>query len=272
MDSSSTEKHDLPPQPNRSTPPPSYGLNDDKLPDITAAFSNLDLSPSTKPTPDQCIAHLKLLEAIHQLREDTALTNGLWGLEDDFAAAGKTEKDRAELLTKIREKRWQIYVSEAARRFERWWFTSIEPEDVSSRCLKQSQVVSEFQRILRPGPGLIFDRTNLPPLGERRIDRAGHNKQPRADLPLQMSSWSGMHTNSTQETSLKTASDRGSRNSGDRDYLGPPSTPASTTILSNMTQMKRLDSCSVPPQAMRGIPLTIQLMSLYSVSSADKGF
>ncbi len=63
--------------PPDDAPPPSYAVNDENaVPDITAAFSNLDLKASGKPAVDQCIAHLKLLEAFHQLREDAATQDG----------------------------------------------------------------------------------------------------------------------------------------------------------------------------------------------------
>ncbi|KAL8698090.1 MAG: hypothetical protein Q9201_006762 [Fulgogasparrea decipioides] len=94
-------------------------------PDLTAAFSELHLLGNpAKPTPDQCLDHLKLLEAFHQLREDVATTDGLYGIHDSFVDAiipTEEETERAQLLLKLREKRWAIYVTKAVWRYETWW-------------------------------------------------------------------------------------------------------------------------------------------------------
>ena len=157
---------DLPlPSPPRDSPPPSYTINDSNFagtPDVTAAFSNLNLSPSRTPTADQCIAHLKLLECFHQLREDVALKDGMFGLEDSFSNGRATERERTELLTKIREKRWAIYVARAAKRFQTWWESCVGP---SAQMLKQKYIASALGPEMHHGPALLFDRDNLPPLG-----------------------------------------------------------------------------------------------------------
>ena len=162
------EKHGLPTPPDDSPPPPAYSRDDANLhvPDITAAFSNLNLKPSAKPTPDLCIAHLKLLEAFHQLREDVAFEDGLFGINDSFADAAESDQERAELLAKIREKRWQVYVTKASKRFEQWWTTCVEPKDETDRLLRQSQIPSLFQRSPDVGERLEWSEDHLPPLGK----------------------------------------------------------------------------------------------------------
>ena len=72
--------------PKYQSPPPAYiantsGETNANPQNLTAAFSNLKLDDSIIPNPDQCIAHLKLLEAFHQLREDTALHDGLFNIQ-----------------------------------------------------------------------------------------------------------------------------------------------------------------------------------------------
>ena len=159
------EKNGLPTPPNDSPPPPAYaqgGFNFD-VPDITAAFSNLNLTPSAKPTPDLCIAHLKLLEAFHQLREDVAHEDGRFGINDAFADVGDSEKKRTELLTKIREKRWQVYVTKAAERFERWWDTCVEPNLERNRLLGQSKIPKHSPDL---GERLEWRKDYMPPLGK----------------------------------------------------------------------------------------------------------
>lgn len=163
-----TEKHGLPTPPNDSPPPPAYALAESNVdvPDITAAFSSLNLAPSVKPTPDVCIAHLKLLEAFHQLREDVTFEDGRFGINDAFADAGKSDQERAGLLTKIREKRWQVYVTKASKRFERWWTTCVEPIEERKRLLGRSKVTFVFSQGPDVGERLVWSKEYLPPLGE----------------------------------------------------------------------------------------------------------
>ncbi len=154
---SATEKHNLV-TPENPAPPPAYQADP---PDITAAFSTLKLEDTAKPTPDQCIAHLKLLEAFHQLREDVATEDGLFGLRDDFVPQGMGEQRHAEALLKIREKRWAIYVSKAAKRFEKWWQVCVEPD---AEMLSQKAMAAEhFDTDRHP---LFFNTETLPPLGK----------------------------------------------------------------------------------------------------------
>jgi hypothetical protein len=152
-----TEKYNLV-TPKNPSPPPAYDIDP---PDTTAAFSRLKLEDSDKPTTDQCIAHLKLLEAFHQLREDIATNDGLFGLRDGFVPQGLDEQQRAETLLKIREKRWAIYVAKAARRFEKWWQVSVEP---GVEMLSQTAMAAEhFDHDRHPQ---FFSKETLPPLGE----------------------------------------------------------------------------------------------------------
>ncbi|KAL6714165.1 hypothetical protein ACLMJK_008659 [Lecanora helva] len=160
---STIQKHGLPTPPHDS-PPPLYDVSsatDESVPDTTAAFAKLNLQPSGKPTVDQCIAHLKLLEAFHQLRETVALQDGLFGLLDSFASSRSTEQQQAEILAKIREKRWAVYVTKAVYRFQRWWETVIEP---NAQRLRQKDIPTAYQEKIESGKSLHIDRDHLPPL------------------------------------------------------------------------------------------------------------
>ena len=148
---------------SKNSPPPSYVEHDSNIHDATAAFSNLKLDASQTPTADQCIAHLKLLEAFHQLREDIALKDGLFGICDSFADTKVTAQEKAELLVRIREKRWAVYVARAAKRFEKWWTEYVEPD---AQMLKQAEIPATFMQKLHIGNWLDFDCDNLPPLGK----------------------------------------------------------------------------------------------------------
>ena len=152
--------------PHEHSPPPAYVVNADP-PDITAGFADLNLSDqeASVPTPDQCIAHLKLLEAFHQLREDVALEDGKYGIKDDFVnllPASADERDRAKALTQIREKRWAVFVTKATYRFERWWTTRVQRGAKSPKMEDLETFLAESPLV---GDTLDMIETNLPPLG-----------------------------------------------------------------------------------------------------------
>ena len=169
------EKQTTPPTPPREDiPPPAYvpNANDDVqagAPDITAGFANLNLNGAGDvPTPDQCIAHLKLLEAFHQLREDVALQDGLYGIKDEYASnvssgGGDIERERAERLTQMREKRWAVFVSKAAWRFEVWWKKCIQPD---AKPLTMGEIPKAFAGGPTGAAVPPVDQNNLPPLGK----------------------------------------------------------------------------------------------------------
>lgn len=108
--------------------------------DISAAFANLSLHSNFEtPNVDTCIAHLKLLFAFQSMKEDVGYTDGLWNIWDsradsdvelspeDLEALGargekKLPDDERKLkLSKIREKRWALFVARAVDRYESWW-------------------------------------------------------------------------------------------------------------------------------------------------------
>ena len=174
---SSSEKNPLPTPPKNESPPPAYTSQAPRTaptepPDITAAFSNLDLNSTDQPTPDQCLAHLKVLETFHQLREDVATQDGLFGIRDSFLPVCKDEKERAQRLMQIREKRWAVYVTKAAQRFEKWWTLAVQPRadplhvdrihNVSMHDFKQKQNEHSHWHVDR-----------LPPIGKFPHDRSG---------------------------------------------------------------------------------------------------
>ena len=147
------------------TSPPSYTsqFSTDPPLDITAAFSNLDLGTTHKPTPDLCLAHLKLLESFYQLRLDVSKRDGLFGISDDFAdAVAEPGNERNSRLAQIREKRWEIYVTKAARRFEQWWKTCVQPD----RQLQEEKAVWGHTADPRAGQILELANSDMPPLGQ----------------------------------------------------------------------------------------------------------
>lgn len=152
--------------PTPENPPPMYAVDAPaNVPDVNAGLSNLDLNTKkTKPTTDLS-AHLRLLESFHQLREDVALHDGLFGIWDSFVPSTRPERERAEILLKIREKRWAIYVTKAASRFEKWWQVSVEP---GAGMLSRAGLISGYSKHLdtdNTGEQLHFSKESLPPLG-----------------------------------------------------------------------------------------------------------
>ena len=113
--------------PTPDNPPPLYTVEAYPNASDIAGLATLDLSTKkTRPISDLS-AHLKLLESFHQLREDIALHDGIFGIWDSFVPSTRSEREQAEILLKIREKRWAIYVAKAASRFQTWWQASVEP-------------------------------------------------------------------------------------------------------------------------------------------------
>ncbi|KIW06818.1 uncharacterized protein PV09_02498 [Verruconis gallopava] len=98
-------------------------------PDLSERLVNLKLDPLTgngvNVSPDHCIAHLKFLEALYQLKETVGNTKDLFGILDPIessetpATPGNDQNALAEI--RVREKRWAVYVARAAHRFEQWW-------------------------------------------------------------------------------------------------------------------------------------------------------
>lgn len=136
---------------------------------MNAAFANLNIVevPPALPTADICLAHLKLLNAIHILKEDTGYTDGLFGLWD--ATYETLEgKEREEALSRVREKRWALYITRAVERFEDWWLNVLVPREGAKRLEGKQMVLSnkEFTEFGDMGRIQKWTTAMLPPLGE----------------------------------------------------------------------------------------------------------
>lgn len=160
--------------PTNKEAPPSYAV-DDPVSDTTgpsseelnAAFAKLKLSdaPVEFPTADQCLAHLKLLSVFHVLKEDVGYTDGLFNLWD---AKFESVDGRDEALSKMREKRWALYIARAVERFEDWWLKVLFNIEKGKR-LETKDMVSRnrnFAEFTRRGRVQSWDTTMLPPMGK----------------------------------------------------------------------------------------------------------
>ena len=131
---------------------PSFPAVDAFHSDTISTLSNPVLKGSFSiPTLSDCIAHLRLLEAFFLLREDISTTDDLYNIRDDFIPPTATEQQKNQLLAKIREKRWAIYVTNASLRFDRWWKTCTGSKGGGSK---------------HKAAPLNLNQHNLPPLGE----------------------------------------------------------------------------------------------------------
>ncbi|KAH0556846.1 hypothetical protein GP486_005364 [Trichoglossum hirsutum] len=148
-----------------SAPPPEYSERD-----ATTGLANLSLSSTDSPTVDQCIAHLKLLESFHALRQAVSKTDGLFGIHDDLVSKSEKKNSEEELL-KVYEKRWAIYVARAADRFESWWSACVpssckgQPKRPLAEMDLQGGEGVEFSYLPSGGDPIKFTADNLPPLG-----------------------------------------------------------------------------------------------------------
>lgn len=154
---------------------------------LSAAFSNLDIaadSSSAEPTTALCLAHLKFLHTLQALKDDIGYTDGIFGLWDSRAVTGldaifaneklpaekqKEEKplidtEKAKLaLSRVREKRWALYVARAVDRYAAWWKT--QPIWMLDSAEMTKHVSGRFEGFPN-GSGLQWNADMLPPIGQ----------------------------------------------------------------------------------------------------------
>lgn len=155
----------------REPPPPAVdsAVDEDDImnpPDVTLAFRELTLTENSSiPTVERCIAHLKLLECFYRLRQEVGSTDGLFGLDDSFVcdhAPDDNSSKISELLAKVAEKRWAIYVSRAVERFETWLITILpNAKPPSLNQLKEDGLAGQLVDRAQP---MVFTRENMPPV------------------------------------------------------------------------------------------------------------
>ncbi|KAI1880428.1 hypothetical protein JX265_002049 [Neoarthrinium moseri] len=88
--------------------------------------------PEAHPTVDTCLVHLKLLRAFEQLKSKIGYTDGLWEIWDSRALGN------VEVLAKLREKRWALYVARAVDRYQAWWKSFVPDMLTEKDILKRS--------------------------------------------------------------------------------------------------------------------------------------
>ncbi|KAK4202939.1 hypothetical protein QBC40DRAFT_251640 [Triangularia verruculosa] len=163
--------------------------------DFTAPFAGLSLSNSgSNPTADTCLAHLKLLFAIQSLKEEVGYNDGLFGLWDSLVGpvivdeekrrlAGAEHDKTLETLSRIREKRWALFVARASERYEVWWKSLPGQRILSERDMQEpardQDAYAKFPADANLGFGWREDM--LPPLDVLMVWHT-HMLNPRAFL------------------------------------------------------------------------------------------
>lgn len=115
---------------------------------------------------DTIFSHLKLLHAFQALKEEVGYSNGLWNIWDAQATqlphADEAAKTRA--LSRLREKRWAVFVARAVDRYETWWRT------LPSSMLQEQDMASpdspKYMTYALHGQGMVWTAEMLPPLGK----------------------------------------------------------------------------------------------------------
>ncbi|GJN75779.1 hypothetical protein PLICBS_009885 [Purpureocillium lilacinum] len=168
--------------------------------DLAASFAKLTLGNQPKdPDADTCLAHLKLLHAIQSMKEDVGYTDGLWGiwdsraenpLEDLFGTQGPapgadepvpTGEDRVKAaLSRIREKRWALFVARAVDRYESWWRSLPKGYMLTEQDMEQ-EGNTRYSRFPSTGALIDWKEHMLPPLDVLMVFHA-HMLNPRAFL------------------------------------------------------------------------------------------
>ncbi|KAF5023479.1 hypothetical protein F66182_4479 [Fusarium sp. NRRL 66182] len=169
-----------------SAPPAYQAVSSDAPPpepdaDLAAPFANLSIDSLPRdPSPDICLAHLKLLFAFESLKEDVGYTDGLFGIWDSRADRNMEVRedgeehpfyegyapdvdDKKKFLSKIREKRFALFIARAVDRYEAWWntfrdqapLTEADMADHGSLSFDYFSIVEDFS---------WWEKRPLPPL------------------------------------------------------------------------------------------------------------
>ncbi|GKT82468.1 alpha-ketoglutarate-dependent sulfonate dioxygenase [Colletotrichum tofieldiae] len=178
-----------------SAPPPAYGAAPDTHPsgpqDLSAALGalNLDASPPgtdprDDPNEDTCLAHLRLLTAFHRLKSETGYRDGLWEIWDSraqvsnassatsssnskaaaAAADGGAGSLNTDVLVKLREKRWAVYVGRAADRYAAWWRSFVPDMLLESDMVEPSEERKDRYGGFPGSEPMVWNADMLPPL------------------------------------------------------------------------------------------------------------
>ncbi|KNG84210.1 hypothetical protein ANOM_007015 [Aspergillus nomiae NRRL 13137] len=128
-------------------------------------------------TQDQCIAHLKFLAALADLRDNITNINGLFNINDpDPDVFGATTH---EAFARVKEKRWAVYTARAVDRYTTWWQKCIQSP---RRFLKRRDLVDDsYDLITEHAKSYNWSPKAMPPLDILMVWHA-HMLNPRVFL------------------------------------------------------------------------------------------
>ncbi|KAJ5232183.1 hypothetical protein N7468_005139 [Penicillium chermesinum] len=149
--------------------PPSYD-REDPVEQIALELPKLNLEASSggigkTVTRDQCVAHLKFLAVLADLRDVISNTDGLFGINNsDVDGKFSQPTDQNAARAKIKEKRWAVYTARAADRYTAWWFNCL-PVSQSRATLKMVKD-EHYEQITSPDKAsdISWSTNNLPPI------------------------------------------------------------------------------------------------------------
>ena len=170
------------------TEPQPPGKDEVDAVNVSAAFDKLTLTDEPhKPDVDTCLAHLKLLFAIQTMKEEIGYSDGIFNIWDsraehpEYLELGELpqppeapkqksptglEDSKLEALSKLREKRWALFVARAVDRYESWWASLPRDEELTEDDMELSQC-SKYSRFPdMPTARMIWHEYMLPPLGK----------------------------------------------------------------------------------------------------------
>lgn len=144
--------------------PPSYSANQVEQPPLELPQLDLSSHPpsSTSITRDQCVAHLKFLAVLADLRDTISSDDGLFGIHD--AEAERFPNSLNEARARLREKRWAVYTARAVDRYTKWWSIGL-PRSRPMATITDLECI-DYENILNCGTIVAWSTDNLPPLGK----------------------------------------------------------------------------------------------------------
>ncbi|KAJ5834654.1 hypothetical protein N7447_000680 [Penicillium robsamsonii] len=159
-----------------SVRPPSYSA--DKVEQAPLELPLLQLGPPTSSsitvTPDQCVAHLKFLAVLADLRDTISSDDGLFNIND--AEAERFPDSVNEARARIREKRWAVYTARAVDRYTEWWSIGL-PRSRPMATINDLESVG-YENIINCDTMVAWSTDNLPPLDILMVWHA-HSLNPR---------------------------------------------------------------------------------------------
>ncbi|KAJ5436103.1 hypothetical protein N7445_006988 [Penicillium cf. griseofulvum] len=144
--------------------PPSYSVNQDEQPPLELPKLNLGAYQHTSSlatvTRDECVAHLKFLAVLADLRDTISSDDGLFGIYD--AEAERFPNSLNEARARIREKRWAVYTARAVDRYTKWWSIGL-PQSRQMATIEDLEDI-RYENILDCDTIVAWSIENLPPL------------------------------------------------------------------------------------------------------------